>query len=537
MSRAGAPVASHGRRTAARPSRRIGLSKLGPSNRSKSVAASLADKSKRSENRSANSSDKRKRSTKRSGTASPRLRVQSAAKLPPNDSRRTVAAPTPRLKLADSLKGPVEPGDFCESPPGGQLRMATGRSGDHASVYHMLLAVFQGPSRDEFHAQTEDPFYEPHDRLLVKRGYRVLSHLHLIRRTMRFGQIAVPVSGVHWLGTLPEFRGEGLASRLVQEAECRMAEEGTLIGLVRTPTPRFFQRAGWSLCGRHCFSQAKAREVLARLHGEHAARLAKPLSIRLWRHVEMPALMRIYLQNTERAYGPLERTEAYWRWLVGRKAYDSLLVALDGPDKLELEETIAPIVGYAVLRQERVIELMTAPGHPTVAYQLLARACGDAIEHDRQDFALHALPSHPLHRLICDAGGQLHNQEAEYGEVFMVKIVNPTKFLALVSPELDARARQAGLARETELGLSVEGSKWRLVYTRRGFRVRSGKLGRSYLSLNRSEFTRLVLGHGSVSETAFAGRIQASTQTALELAEVLFPQAPLWRPPWDDLPV
>ncbi len=105
------------------------------------------------------------------------------------------------------------------------------------------------------------------------------------------------------------------------------------------------------------------------------------------------------------------------------------------------------------------------------------------------------------------------------------------------SPELEARAKQAGLPRETELGLSVDGAKWRLVYTRRGFRVRTGKLGRSYLTLSRAEFTRLALGHGSVRETAFAGRIQASTQTALELAELLFPQVPLWRPPWDDLPV
>ena len=87
--------------------------------------------------------------------------------------------------------------------------MVWGRSGDHAAVYHMLLAVFQAPSRDEFQAQTEDPFYEPTDRLLVKRGFRVLSHLHLTRRTMYFGNISIPVAGFHGLSTLPEFRGKG----------------------------------------------------------------------------------------------------------------------------------------------------------------------------------------------------------------------------------------------------------------------------------------------------------------------------------------
>ncbi|HTQ40269.1 MAG TPA: GNAT family N-acetyltransferase [Pirellulales bacterium] len=426
---------------------------------------------------------------------------------------------------------------FSETTPTGEARLVLGRSGDHAAVYHSLLAIFQGPSREEFHVQTEDPFYEPTDRLLVKRGYRVLSHLQLTHRTMLFGKLELPVAGFHWLGTLPEFRGQRFATRLLSEADRRIAAAGAVLGLVRTRIPRFFHRAGWALCGRHCFSQGKAREVLARLHSEQALRPAKPLNIRLWRHVEMPALMRIYRQNTLGAYGPLDRTEAFWRWLVGRKAYDSLLVALDGPDKLELEESIAPIVGYTVLRNERVIELLATPHHPNANQQLLARACSDAIEHNRQDLVLNAPPNHLLHRLVVAAGGRYHHQEADQNEVFMVKIGDPLKFLALIAPELEVRAKQAGLPRDTELGLQVDGAKWRLVYTRHGFRVRSGKLGRSYLTLNRAEFTRLALGHGTVRETAFAGRLQGSTRSALDLADILFPRLLLWRPCWDDLAV
>ena len=199
------------------------------------------------------------------------------------------------------------------------------------------------------------------------------------------------------------------------------------------------------------------------------------------------------------------------RWLVSRKAYDSLLVALDGPDKLELEEIAAPIVGYAVLRQERVIELFTTPGHPTANYQLLARACGDAIEHDRQDLILNAPPLHPLHRLVCAAGGVHHNQEAEHGEVYMANIVDPLKFLMAIGPELETCAKAASIPREAELGLQVDNASWRLIYTRRGFRVRSGKVGRNHLKLGLAEFTRLVLGHGQVREAAFAGRVQPST--------------------------
>jgi predicted acetyltransferase len=450
--------------------------------------------------------------------------------------QRLRAPQVEKTRLGDSLREPLEQDAFSEAVPPGQMRLVLGRSGDHAAVYHTLLAIFQNPSREEFHLQTEDPFYEPNDRLLVKRGYRVLSHLQLTHRTMLFGRLAIPVAGFHWLGTLPEFRGQGFASRILKEADRRVAASGAVLGLLRTRIPRFFHRAGWALCGRHSFSQAKAREVLARLHTENAQRPAKLLNIRLWRHVEMPALMRIYRQNTDNGYGPLQRTEAYWRWLVGRKAYDSLLVALDGPDKLELEETIAPIVGYAVLRQERVVELLTAPNHPTAARQLLARACSDAIEHDRQDLVLNMPPNHELHQVVQAAGGVVNHHEADQNEVFMVRIADPLKFLALLAPELEARAKAAGLPRGTELGLQVDDAKWRLVYGRSGIRVRTGKLGRSYLTMNRSEFTRLALGHSTVQEAAFAGRVQHSTNSALQLAGVLFPQLPLWRPGWDDLP-
>src|SRR5262249_56219795 len=141
------------------------------------------------------------------------------------------AATVVEPRLADSLNGPVFQDGFTEIPSPGQVRLVWGRSGDHASIYHMLLAVFQGPSRDEFHAQTEDPFYEPSDRLLVKRGFRVLAHLQLTRRTMEFGSLRLPVAGVHWLGTLPEFRKQGFATRLLADAPRRLASGAALLGL------------------------------------------------------------------------------------------------------------------------------------------------------------------------------------------------------------------------------------------------------------------------------------------------------------------
>jgi predicted acetyltransferase len=417
-------------------------------------------------------------------------------------------------------------------PRGPLEELTPARAGDHPEIYQFLLAVFQAPSREEFHAVQDEPSYDPAQRLLVKREGRIAAHMQLLHRTMCFGQSRLPVAQVQWLGTLPEFRSLGYATRLLHRAEQEMRKSGALLGVLRTRIPQFFRRAGWAVCGRESYSLAPARDILARLSAEPGPRL--PLSIRLWRHVELPSLMRLYQQNTGRACGPLERSEPYWRWLISRKAFDHIIVAIHGRDRMELVDTNAPIVGYAVVCQDRVVELLTAPDYPAAAMQLLARACGDSIEHNRHTIAVEAPPGDPLHRLVGEAGGLTNASESDGGEVQMVKVLNPAQFVRAIEPELAERARAGNLPPLCELGLCIEGSRQVLTVTRRGVRLTAGRLGRSYLALKDNEFTRMLLGHNDVAESVQQERIIPSTQIALDTARTLFPSLPLWRPKWDD---
>jgi len=422
-----------------------------------------------------------------------------------------------------------------ESLPDAETAYVTpARVGDHVDIYQLLLAVFQGPSRQEFQAAQDDPLYEPTDRLLVKRGERVLSHLHLTKRTMHFGSLRLPIASVQWLATLPEYRCRGYASQLLHAADQQMLEDGALVSVLRTNNPRYLKRFSWALCGRHSYSRAKPRAVLSRLSDAGYLRRSD-LNIRFWRHVELPSLMRIYQQNVAGNVGPLERSEVYWRWLISRHAYDHIIVALDGPDKLELEEHNAPIVGYAVVRARQVVELLTAPEYEAAGPLLLARACGDLIEYDDRPVSLHAHPHNPLHEFMVTAGGERVYHEADQGEVSMVKILDIPRFIKLLGPELLARAKQQRLPRPLELGFLVEGTKHLLTLTTRGARWSTGKLGRSYLSLRHSDLTRLLLGHLNLADNVSSGRITASTQAALHAAGKLFPQLTAWHPAWDDL--
>lgn len=410
-------------------------------------------------------------------------------------------------------------------------------AGDHAAVHQLLTAVFQGPSKDDFSAALEDPFYEPCDRLVVKRGSQVLSHVHLAQRSMRFGDLTFPATLVYRLATLPEYRGRGYATRLLDAAVGPMTDDGAVLALLTTRAPHFFRRSGWVVCMRHSHAFVGARDLLAQLsargfapHGPNDA-----INIRPWRHVELPSLVRLYQEHTARSFGPLERTEAYWRWLVNRQGTDGIFVALAGPKRFDFDFDDASIVGYCLQRDDRIVELVASPKHPGVKERLLSRACGEAIEHDDHIVRLDLSPTDPLWNVVAAAGGRMHRDEVSGGEVTMVKLLDPVGFLRRLLPTLHARAQSGGLRRPTELGLVVDDLRLRVIATRRSVKVQKGPPGRALLKLSSADFTRLLLGHLDVPVAAAEKRVKASNRIAVELAAVLFPRLPLWHPPMDDL--
>ncbi len=43
-------------------------------------------------------------------------------------------------------------------------------------------------------------------------------------------------------------------------------------------------------------------------------------------------MLEVARQAASTTWGGFDRNEAYWRWLVGRKSHDALIVAIDTPD-------------------------------------------------------------------------------------------------------------------------------------------------------------------------------------------------------------
>lgn len=407
-----------------------------------------------------------------------------------------------------------------------------GRAGDHPEVQQLLLHVLHAPSRDEFHAWSEKPGYDPNQRLLIKRGNRPVAHLLTTDVPLRFGAETLTAKQLHWLATLPEYRGQGMAAALLQGADRRMQSDGTALGVLRTSKPRLFESHGWTALASATPRPHRARDVLAQLARRNGNR-PQPLSVRCWRHVELPALMRIYNQTIGHAYGPLARTEEDWRWLISRKGFDHILVAIHGRDRFDLTDERAPIVGYAVMRGRRVVEFATNPEYPTADEQLLARACGEMIEHDRQELSLCIPPNSGIQQYLCNPLPPAVNHEPE--EWQMVRVPDFSRLLRCLLPELQRRLDKADHRGTAELGIAIGNEKHLISISRGGIKHTADKLGRSYLQLSRDAATRLLLGRLNLN-TAFENEtVRASTQSAREIGAVLFPTVPWWISQWDEL--
>ena len=424
------------------------------------------------------------------------------------------------------------PGDI--KPPAWMLEechVAPARAGDQSEILQLLAGLPTPPSRAEFHAAVDHPDHDANNRLVARLAGRIVGHAEIVPRQVMVGKVGVRGAVVDRVAVLPECRGAGHGQKLVRAAEERMRQSGAVVAFSRTRIAPSFRELGWSVLGRDCATPGRPTEILARLL-DGPRRQGEPVTMRQWRHVELPAILRIYRQNAARFVGPLDRDENYARWLVSRGAFDSIIVALVGQDRYEIQESSARIVGYCIQSGSRVLEILADPEFPGLEREILARACAEAVENDRQEIVYESNTADPLHAAVAGGEGLVHSGD----RMIVGRVYRPLDLLAALVPAIEERAAAAGIRETVELGLDAPGGRGSVIVTGGKAAVHPGRVGRSYLRISDEELARLLLGQCDPAEAVAAGRLEASTQMALKLAGQLFPRTPLWCPMWDDLP-
>lgn len=530
--------------TSATPAKSRGRKTAAPSRPSKTKASATAASSKASRRTTAAAAGARKAADTQAVAASPKKAVRrkvvskkliEEVQVRPSGAvyrRRTTKSRPAVWHKPHTVVKPSRPPEWMLA----EAEISPARAGEQAELLQLLSGLVAAPSRIEFQAAVDHPDHDSSNRLVARLGGRIVGHAEVVPRNVFIAGVPVPAAALERLAILPECRGAGHGQRLIRESEDRMRSLGAMIGFSRTRIASSFHQLGWSVLGRDGVTPGRPTDILSRLldrSADEATSAGQTVTMRQWRHVELPAILRVYSRNAARFHGSIDRSEAYSRWLVSRGAFDSLLVALVGNDRYDLHETNARIVGYCIQQGNRVLELLADPEFPDLERQILARVCSEAIENDRQEITFEACASDPLHRVVAGPEG---SGDVSGDRMIVSRVFDPVGLLELIAPAIAERLAAEGVRDTIELGFETPSFRGSLVVAKGQATVHTGRVGRSYLRLSEDEFARLMLGQCDPLEAAAAGRLAASTQIAQKLAGQVFPRRPLWCPMWDDLP-
>ncbi len=416
---------------------------------------------------------------------------------------------------------------------------------DHARIFRLLLATFQEPSLAEFQALNDAPRYDASDRLIMRRRDEIASHLHLVPRSVWFGDVELSTMDLKHLATLPEYRSRGLARELVTAALEEMRRAGIVVATVSSRHPNLFQRMGWFACGTFSRTTVDARRFLAHDQGQaapapsFAARPTAPLSIQVWRRNEMDELSALYDSIAKGSFGRTVRLESDWRWLISRQAYDHIYVATQMPTRGGMAVDPAPragIVGYAIVRGEQIVEIVAQGNDRRIQRLLISRVCRDAMENSRSRVEVHAPPDDTIHSLLVEAGGTQVHAASDASRQLLAQVTHPQTLLNCLRPLLKARATEAHWGSPLTLGLVHPNGRTNITLGSRSVTISPGRETEYSVTTSTSTLSQMLLGHGSARQAFECGAARASNELARQAAEMLFPALPLWRPTFDDLP-
>lgn len=394
---------------------------------------------------------------------------------------------------------------------------------DNEEVGHVLVNTLRILDRERFYTSLLDPDFRPEHRLIARVGGRLASHVLMTHRSIQFDSVAVPMTGLVWLGTVPEYRGRGLAEGLIRYAVKKAeSQKIPLLGLTTRATDPY-EHLGWVTVGASHPVTISSRNLPTEEMLQQEVTKGG-WTVRPWRQVELSDLMRIYdSQLSSPHVGSVARSESYWRWIVGMKMAHAIWVACQGDH----------VRGYAFVKDHHVLEIGADANCPDAYDMLLCRIRAESLERAYPDIIMDVPSDHPVLQHLTDWPGPSRASTINPAHMppnnLMMKISNVAFFLNQIAPELDQRARAANI-QAGELGLSVGSNRWTLRWDEKTpMTVECGRSGRKTITLGERALLLLALGQESIETLALAGLATFQHTSTAAICDTLFPRRSLWR--------
>lgn len=435
------------------------------------------------------------------------------------------------------------------NPASSSLRAMLANSGDRSAVEHFLCTQLCRLPTVDFRDQIEIADGNIGQRLLLKQDARIVGHAHLRFREVGWGKSRLLTCRINALDLLPGYQNPVVVRTMLREIEGVLRERRAVI--VRANLADVSQRGSFPLWPSNWFAsssfkqyEANPRSILAEIairadaasafHQVEYSKSCKATTIRPFRQMELEALMRIYRLHESTGYGFLKRPEEYWQWLVRRSTGAQILVAVDHRKHRGIKQRGGKIVAYAVISGNEILEILGEPANVVATEQLLTRICADAIEHNFRTLCLAtADPNNRLAELYVVTRAAKKEQRSNKQKTSVIGVPSLKLLVRRLSPELLRRWRVTQTSDVAMLGWGLGKHASRLVLNEKGLRLVDGDGCPDRLICSQQIWIRLLLGELSAPAAFSANLLEASSPHAQRLAEILFPELPVWQAAWD----
>jgi hypothetical protein len=365
--------------------------------------------------------------------------------------------------------------------------------------------------------------YIPDERgitvVALMRGDEELSRTLVVPMTIQLGQARLRMDGIGGVATPEEHRHRGY-SRRVLEAAVEFMTAGDAVLSTLYGIPHFYPKYGFATLGPEYTIAPTSLAERAELAGGYTARDGAP--------GDLPALKRLYRDETACAIAPLVRDDGWWVW-------DELARALEpGTGEVRVVERGGEVAGYAwrasgcwwmrqISRDRppalRIGEAFAADRDAADAVLAMCRRWASDL-----DLPVTTLAIPPTCRVGSAAQLQNTRITALYGDEmeFMGRSVGLVALLRALLPELEARWRpvSAGIP-AFAITLVTGDERVTLAGDEDGIAVDTSRPGDATLRLDPGTVARLVTGGFEPELTLDSHRLPAAI---MQVLAVLFPR-------------
>lgn len=162
-----------------------------------------------------------------------------------------------------------------------------------------------------------DPWRDTDGIFVAVDGGRIASTVRLFQRHVWLLGTEVPMGGIGEVSTKPEYRGQGLAGRLLEMALEKMRRDGTAVSVLLSMYHDFYGRYGW--------------KVIAKPYAKYASAPALPCEGRRLKPDDMPKLMAVDEASEKTDWAVVRTEREYWDlWMP--HALKKGVAAVEGAD-------------------------------------------------------------------------------------------------------------------------------------------------------------------------------------------------------------